>query len=183
MLVVFVAVGGYVHRLRHPVAEGPEPAAAALQRLKASELSPRERAMMAQLRSQRRVSVADPGPEAPVRRALAEPAGAPPVEHQRERAATLGHAAPVGPVVILQLYPTDGAIVGGQTRVRVVVSGAPASTVCEVDGVRIGVAAGAAPTFLWNTRASGNGPHQVTVTASGPGGTSSAAVTLNVMNR
>jgi hypothetical protein len=183
MLVVFVAGGWYVNRLRHPVAEGPDPATAALQRLKASELSPRERAMMAQLRSQRRVSVADPGPDAPVRRGLAEPAGAPPVVHQQARAATLGHAAPVGPVAILQLHPPDGTIVGGQTRIRVVVDGAPSSTVCEVDGVRIGVASGAAPTFLWNTRASGNGPHQVTVMASGAGGTSSAAVTLNVMNR
>jgi hypothetical protein len=55
--------------------------------------------------------------------------------------------------------------------------------VCEVDGVAIGTASGAAPAFSWNTRASGNGPHQVTLTATGPGGTSNVTLTLNVMNR
>ncbi|MEB3330606.1 MAG: Ig-like domain-containing protein [Candidatus Sericytochromatia bacterium] len=179
LVVVIVAGGGwYLHRLRRPATDGPDPATAALQRLKASEFSPEERAMMARLQRQRRVSLADPGPDAPRRRAPAEPGN-----HRQARQATLGHAAPAGPVAILQLLPPDGTIVGGQTRIQVVTSGAPTRIVCEVDGVRIGAATGAALSFLWNTRASGNGPHQVTVTASGPGGSSSAAVTLNVMNR
>jgi hypothetical protein len=181
-VLVFAAAGWYVHRLRHPEPERSDPVSSALQRLKASELSPQERAMMAQLRNQRRVAMADPLPEHRVRRGQGA-VEVPPVAHQQARQLTLGHAAPVGPVAIQQLFPADGAIVGGQTTIRVVVAGAASRIVCEVDGTRIGATSAAAPYFRWNTRASGNGPHQVTVTATGAGGAASASVTLNVMNR
>jgi hypothetical protein len=55
--------------------------------------------------------------------------------------------------------------------------------VCEVDGTVVGTSAGAAPRFGWNTRAAGNGPHHVTVTAFSAAGSTSATITLNVMNR
>lgn len=139
--------------------------------------------MMAQLRSQRRVSMAEPVPDQPARRAPVAPLDVPPAVRQQARQAMLAHAAPVGPVSFHSVAPADGAIVGGRTTVRASIGGAPTRVVCEVDGVAIGTASGAAPAFSWNTRASGNGPHQVTLTATGPGGTSNVTLTLNVMNR
>jgi hypothetical protein len=94
-----------------------------------------------------------------------------------------GGAVAAEALEIRAVEPADGTIVGGNAQIRAAIAGNPRSVVCDIDGVSIGRSSGSGPRFGWNTRAAGNGPHSVTITATNAGGTTSTSFTLNVMNR
>lgn len=179
-VVVSVVLGGLGlagWRLTHP-AGGSRSSAPREEAPQQVGLTDSERALLANLKRERRVAMAETSDSrreaAPPRRLYAQ-------QDTRAHGAAVGEV--VGPVVFQALAPADGAIVGGQTYIRATLSGAPSRVVCEVDGVVLGTTAGAAPVFTWDTRKAGNGPHIITLTASGPGGGSTTTFTLNVMNR
>ena len=167
--------GGW--RLLHPVPTARVAVLPPEDAPKQSTLSDADRAFLAKLKREQRVAMAEASGES--RKGL-------PRTHQPAQD-TRGHAAAPaavsGPVFIHAIAPADGAIVGGQTFIRASLSGAPTRVVCEVDGVVLGVTSGVTPVFSWDTRKAGNGPHIITLTASGPAGGSSSTFTLNVMNR
>ncbi len=149
-----------------------------LEHIKNSEFSADELALLARLKSEKRVKLSDPVPAAGAAGGAASSGGG---------AATLpaggGAAAAAVPLEIRAVAPADGTIVGGTTSIRAAVAGAPTRVVCEVDGTLIGSDAGAAPRFSWNTRAAGNGSHNVTITAFNGSGSTSTTFSLNVLNR
>lgn len=155
-----------------------------LDRIKSSELTPDQLALLARLKGEKRVKLKDPVPAT-----VAAGGGAPAGGGVAAVPAGGGAAAPAGtgaeavPLEIRAVAPADGTIVGGTTSIRAAVAGSPTRVTCEVDGSLIGTSAGSAPRFSWNTRAAGNGSHNVTITAFNGAGSTSTSFSLNVLNR
>lgn len=164
-------------RLTHSVG-APRAADIAPEKEARVSLTESERALLANLKRERRVVMAQAtgGTRAAASRPRLYAA-----QDTRAHGATSRDV--VLPVAFQAVAPSDGAIVGGQTYIRASLSGAATRVVFEVDGVVLGTTSGGAPVFSWDTRKAGNGPHIITLTATGPGGGSSTSFTLNVMNR
>ncbi|MEB3196685.1 MAG: hypothetical protein VKP62_05720 [Candidatus Sericytochromatia bacterium] len=159
---------------------------------KMSELTPAERKLLQDLQRERRV--VKPRNEAPAPRLAVE---IPSSYGAGARPRVLAHApgdeaaaqdppppvVPAQPTEVRAFTPADGAIVGGQVVIRAAIAGNPTRVVCQLDGQTLGVTSGPAPVFPCNSRAWRNGPHQVVLSASGPGGATQVQFTLNVMNR
>lgn len=187
VVVGMVLALGVSWKLMQPKIQKVDQTGETLQRVKANDLSAAEAAMLASIRKEKKVVLRDPPPKP-----RAATGGA--VSY---RGATGGAAAGGGnsggaasgggfsaeALEIRAVEPADGTIVGGSAVIRAAIAGSPSRVVCEVDGVAIGRSSGAAPRFGWNTRAAGNGPHSVTITASSAQGSTSTSFTLNVMNR
>lgn len=156
-----------------------------LAKLKGNDLSADQLALLARLKNEKKVKLKDPVPAAGAAGGTAAVGGG--AVSGGGVAAPAGGAvttaAAAGPLEIRAVAPGDGAIVGGTTSIRAAIAGGPSRVTCEVDGTLIGTDAGGAPRFSWNTRAAGNGAHNVTITAMNATGSTSTTFTLNVMNR
>ena len=156
-----------------------------LARVKTSQITPEQQALLDSLKSQKRVALKVPEPAQAAGSAGGAAAGGGYAAPAQAPAAYAGGgaAAVAEALEIRAVAPADGAIVGGTTSIRAAVAGNPSRVVCEVDGSVVGTSAGGAPRFSWNTRAAGNGSHSVTITAFNAAGSTSTSFTLNVLNR
>lgn len=186
VLVMIVAVG-VSWKLMQPKPQKVDVTGDTLKRA-SSDLSASELAMLASIRKEKKVVLKEPPPKPLIPVGGGTSGGAATGGGYAGGGASGGGSAGGGavssePLEIRAVEPADGTIVGGSAVIRAAIAGNPRSVVCDVDGVTIGRSSGAGPRFGWNTRAAGNGPHSVTITATNAGGSTSTSFTLNVNNR
>jgi hypothetical protein len=171
-VVALVVVVGGMSLMKKPADRVRSQTAETLEKLRRNELTPKERALMAQLdkESKNAVSIGD------------APAAAPPAERDDGGAGAYVPAVSVGggrsrPASVrtgggssLRVRVAAPAVVSGMTTIRASVSGEPERVELLVDGQWAGTSNSPPFTFDWSSEGVRNGRHRVTVTAYGPDG-------------
>lgn len=169
VLVVVGAVG----LLRKPADHARSQTAETLEKLKHSELTPQERALMARLNQEAKNSqaIADTPAAAPADPGGGEAAVYIPAGSGGGRSAGAPRVAHAAPLRIRVAVP---AVVSGMATVRARVTGTPDRVEFSVDGQMAGVANSAPYDFEWESAGVSNGRHRITAVAYGEDGRTAA---------